>query len=491
MVINKDSTVYIMENYPLSKDDLGTLTFSDEISQNVWYIANSKNHYTGLSYVRDNKVIRINEKYADVMNCNYLFFKNVGYSSKWIYCFINDVEYINDNSVNVTYEIDQWQTYLFEKEIGSCFVEREHVNEDSIGLHTIPENLETGEVVITSEQEWTSWAGVVVWAGMGNETEITPSFINNVYTSLSCYSGTRGDTQPLDDWIRTIPVELLSHAVVIPEKMINSASHGVHSFDENIAVAVPQTLDGYEPKNKKLLTYPYMYCAVDNYCGEANIYHVENFYQGGSTTVGFTIHGIPYPKPTMMCYPLYYRKCDNMTDEGLIYDNFPLCSLLVDSYAQWIATNGWSNALALVGSGALAVGSIATGNVIGAMGGISGVVGSLSERVAHEKYGKSLKGGVGNGSINCDMDKLGFRFRSYSIKSEYAEIIDRFFSRYGYQVNNYKVPNTNNRGNVNYVKTNKAIVKGKIPSKAKIFMEECLNNGMSFWHNPSRVGENN
>ena len=48
---------------------------------------------------------------------------------------------------------------------------------------------------------------------------------------------------------------------------------------------------------------------------------------------------------------------------------------------------------------------------------------------------------------------LGFSFYQFCIKREFAEIIDNFFSKFGYKTLKNKVPNITGRSNWNYVKT--------------------------------------
>ena len=58
------------------------------------------------------------------------------------------MEYVNENCTLVTFETDVYQTWMFDLVYKKSFVAREHVNDDTIGLHTIPENLETGEYIV-------------------------------------------------------------------------------------------------------------------------------------------------------------------------------------------------------------------------------------------------------------------------------------------------------------------------------------------------------
>lgn len=48
---------------------------------------------------------------------------------------------------NIYIETDVFQTWQFDFIYKRSFVEREHVNDDTIGLHTIPEGIETGEYI--------------------------------------------------------------------------------------------------------------------------------------------------------------------------------------------------------------------------------------------------------------------------------------------------------------------------------------------------------
>ena len=54
--------------------------------------------------------------------------------------------FINEeiDMITLSNEINKYGQFLNHKE---SFIEREHVNDDTIGLHTIPENLETGDYI--------------------------------------------------------------------------------------------------------------------------------------------------------------------------------------------------------------------------------------------------------------------------------------------------------------------------------------------------------
>src|SRR5699024_7281301 len=55
------------------------------------------------------------------------------------------------NKSTITFEIDPMQTWFEKASLKECFVEREHVNDDTFGKNLVPENLETGEYIYNDD----------------------------------------------------------------------------------------------------------------------------------------------------------------------------------------------------------------------------------------------------------------------------------------------------------------------------------------------------
>lgn len=55
----------------------------------------------------------------------------------------------------------------------------------------------------------------------------------------------------------------------------------------------------------------------------------------------------------------------------------------------------------------------------------------------------------------------------------------------GYQTNELKIPNINNRPNWNYVKTQGINLIGNIPNEDLEIIKTLFNSGITLWHNPS------
>ena len=81
------------------------------------------------------------------------------------------------------------------------------------------------------------------------------------------------------------------------------------------------------------------------------------------------------------------------------------------------------------------------------------------------------------------LDKNAFSI--FTIKRQYAEIIDKFFDMYGYLTNTVKIPNINNRPNWNYVKTLGINIISHIPQGDLQVIKNMFDNGVTLWHNPS------
>ena len=59
-------------------------------------------------------------------NVNYMMFQNTDYSNKWFYAFVNRLEFENKYTTWVYFELDVFQTWIYDVNIQPSFVRREH-----------------------------------------------------------------------------------------------------------------------------------------------------------------------------------------------------------------------------------------------------------------------------------------------------------------------------------------------------------------------------
>lgn len=73
-------------------------------------------------------------------------------------------------------------------------------------------------------------------------------------------------------------------------------------------------------------------------------------------------------------------------------------------------------------------------------------------------------------------------FTTYTIKYQFAKRIDDYFSMYGYETDELKVPNINNRSNWNYIKTAGANIIGDVPETDLQEIRNMFDSGVTLWH---------
>ena len=70
------------------------------------------------------------------------------------------------------------------------------------------------------------------------------------------------------------------------------------------------------------------------------------------------------------------------------------------------------------------------------------------------------------------------------------QIIDDYFSRYGYQINRVKLPNITGRTYWNYIEigSNEEIGNGSVPANFMSTINNACKKGVTIWHNHANVG---
>ena len=151
MVVTPDTNIRIIK-CPLKLDESNQLTFSNATAQYNYFTSLPYLVEPELTYQRKDGVIRFrtgenNVQFEDLLQYNYVMYQNTSYDSKWFYAYVTDIKYVNDGMSEMTIETDVFQTWQFEIQYMNSFIEREHVSDDTVGAHTIPEGLETGDYV--------------------------------------------------------------------------------------------------------------------------------------------------------------------------------------------------------------------------------------------------------------------------------------------------------------------------------------------------------
>ena len=121
--------------------------FADSGAQQSFFLSKKFRTVPNGTYQRKNSnSIDVPFLADDIRDCKYMMWKN-GVSDKWYYAFVTAINYVNPSVSTIVYQLDVYQTYLFEMQWKDSFIEREHCTRYENGLpviNTVPEGVDYG-----------------------------------------------------------------------------------------------------------------------------------------------------------------------------------------------------------------------------------------------------------------------------------------------------------------------------------------------------------
>lgn len=449
--------------------------------------------------------------YREYSYMRYWFTTSGGTKKKVIYCFIDDMEYVNEDVFLLHYTIDAFQTYMTEIEVKDSFIVREHAT--SLGKY-IDEGLEVGEMVATN-------------------TYIAPTGGFGLYFAISC---TVDPSNPDSDIERAgvyggVPfaapvfamtyskfIEIVggiiqkgkSDAIIavftIPATFVKYKgtpylNYEIEESEEPYSTTITcdkiTALDGYTPTNSKLLTSPYIKWKVSNGGGQSVILSQEMFEDG--IQFKFTYAPIQGCQAVIAPYKYNvggYANANNCYAISSV--QYASGSWLTDPYQTYLAQNGESDLIGLgAGIGTTAVNALTTGATtalatanpgLGLMAGLgTAVIGTASNAASlmQKVTNKENEVLTANGSSSSgSLVMLGHSFDIYALtcRKDVAESIDAYFTSYGYKVNRFGVPQMNTRSDFNYVELKQPCIVGAIPHVYLNQIIKAFERGVRLWH---------
>lgn len=500
---------------PFEIDDKNQLTFSNLQAQTTYFSNLPGVILEDSTYQRKDNIIRYPGIIDDIYQYNYVMYQNTNYNDKWFYAYITSMRYISDSMTEIQIKTDVYQTWFNDIQIKQSFVEREHVNDDTIGLHTVPENLETGDYVNATEP---------IQSNLGEENYICIAVSDDIIDSSQnnhIYNGiASGLIYMIVNSINALNFILKEYAsegkssnvsavfmipkqfnpsptwINIPNSQLQYAYIGDTNNSYNltaVSITTPTKLAGeFEPKNNKLMTFPYRYLLASNNAGCDVTYKYEDFKYSNTTGFGFNVKGNINPGCSIKYVPTYYKNKDGLNyEESFNGAKFPIGSWINDIYTNWLTQNGLNIGISTVGNmlqiigglTQLSNGATAIQGASNIGSGIMGITNTVAQVHQHELAPNQVEGNINSSDVMFGVRKIGATFYNMSIKPEYARIIDNYFSMFGYKVNELKIPNITGRRNWNYVKTIDVNIIGAIPQDDLQEIKSIFNKGVTFWHN--------
>lgn len=175
-------------------------------------------------------------------------------------------------------------------------------------------------------------------------------------------------------------------------------------------------------------------------------------------------------------------------NEGLPAGKLPQISWTSDYYLNWQAVNAKNIQVQTMLTGAnflLNVPNNVYGAALSSLDLASSVASTMQTVKEAQIVPPQAKGNTNSGDVAFASGASNFTFRNMCVRREFAEIIDEYFSMFGYKVNATKVPNIRGRRNWNFVKLHDANISGVIPQADLSEIKSIFNRGITFWHNPN------
>lgn len=497
----RNSIICIARNIRIDSNYRNTLALSQG---EIMSLCQSNSVYMGsdYSFIRAENRIKVQASFSQVFPGNYCYIQNQGVLQ---FFFVKEVKYVADATTEIIVEEDVLTTY---KNAGfnSVYVQRQHTQDDTV-LNLAQEKINFDRYVCNFASEVDVYPDEVicnyseVWTGGDNFESPTSAQIMadldkagmktlngmDMPVPSMMYTQRRGFSQAaiegaVDHFFNGF-VKTNHQSSLLGVTSAKSSGHVVHYS------GIQQSLDGYTPKNRKCLQYPYYYINFTNCRGQSNklkpeLFDSEGFYK-------FQVYSIDVGQPLSMSYPMQYAGVQEAVNYALTID-YPQIPMAVDSYSTYMGQRGSEVMSGVVGSAITAGLGVVTGNPMAAITGAAGTVASSMSALAFkpDNQGDGVIGSSTANYLNLGINNFKFRVEHMTITAQDAKRIDDYFTAYGYAQNEIQqVQVTNPRFHCHHVQTmsGECVIEGIPHDKADI-INNAFAQGITFWDSNDTVG---
>lgn len=500
---NPTSNIYLT-NVPWTDTYKDILNFSNINQQTEFFNSRIRKTFSNYVYLKKDSAIKVEGNIDELIMYNYLFYKNPT-TNKYYYCFITNMEYISENTTQIYFKTDVFQTWGFDIVYNKCFVERCHVTNDSVGANTVPEGLETGEYISNYQTSQSLGTLYYVLGSTANPLEEGypnefGGVYNGIYSGVTYFYYSNGYTENLQNDLQSLAnankISAVTSLFMAPKWLCgNSTISGKGKIEtsttpltyDNLQLQRITNLNGYTPRNNKLLTYPYCYFLASNGVGASCIWRQEFF---SENIPKIMTEGCLTPSCSIHYTPLNYKGLGQNWDEGLSGGKLPQCNWATDQFTNWLTQNSVNLTIPDVQMAQTPLtmfDELKSLNIGGAISSYTNSYLSVLQRdkevETHAKIPPQVAGNLNSGDIATASGDNRLNVKGMTIKAEFARIIDDYFDMFGYQVNRVQQLTINGRPNWNYIKTINCNISGNIPESDLNEYRQIFDSGVTCWHN--------
>lgn len=537
--------IQLMSDVPFGIDQKDVRLFASESARDTYFTSKVVKTFSNCVYQRQTSAPVGSNTRAESMkvacqrdsidNCNYLRFQNADFSNKWYYAFILQKNYVNANTTEIVYQIDDWQTYFLNGELLPCIVEREHATAeeenvtcsvlDDIKFFT-PEPIAPKRTIIAANvgkhfffEDQTPCVIIVTnpWDDSSGGHPVPAQFTPFKYTTsgsalyddfgtyatvwLWQFPINTGDARDFVSWLcgqflsndlNTVFIDAYVSPMTIQEAMLLNDSligtgTNLTKTEGTFQYAGGTGTTSYELRNKKLLFSPYRNWVFRSTQGDTQNNAPEEI------TTLCDVKARVYPDVFITLRPKTNDNADSWK-RVVSFASHNQASFAGSAYSQ---SEAWKNnitpmSLCLKGLGAVSSMLVTAGGTgANALNVAAGMAPNAFDLIAKPVETYEVAQHTPDFQINnvtsadaCYLnDRIGFEIMEFVPSPADCEAIDTYFDFYGYNAGNVlKIPRLEGRQYWNYVKTQNCKFDGDCPAESEQAIERIFNSGVRVWH---------
>lgn len=539
----QNNIVQLLADVRLTAERKDALYFTSNDERDGYFDTKSIYTYTDCSYIRDKRALKVPANDENMRELSYMRFRNMDYSGPWIYCFVQNVEYINPHTSAITFQLDAWTTYQNFVDIKQCDVTREHTSSSAAyNANTVPEGIETGDYILAGVNKITldtdtfiiiSSVSLVKDPGTIDDIKINGSggdVYQNIPSAASVYVVNAARTDDIASimtyleeypWVsgNILSISIFPSQLLPPYQVVRSEI----GFDIGVlSSGAPVSLTQVITNNWKSVIggrsagklYCYPYCMIEIVMPDGNSCMIKPELLEGDL-LSLYMQGVCVPSSVIIAQVLRYGARAGVPQDALygsvVFNGFPTFPIQNNSYvvakaqqeSQYELSNKQTRQSNWIGGAFDVIRGIAGGLTGEIEAPISSAMSLINRYVDYQNRAEQqrLNSGQMQGSIAMSggwasgaqtllyaYDKFTVTVRFWTIKPEYVNRITQYFDMYGYKVNEIKIPNISLRSRYNYVKCSSVNIFGDIPQEYLNEIRSMFLSGCTFWRDWNNVG---
>lgn len=523
-MFSPDSNLRLL-NVRFDSELRSTLWFPDRDTQTSWFLSQSDNiQFNDITYIKKDNAIVLGCREEDVWRFNYVMYQNTNFSSKWFYAFIVKREWASDYSVKFYLQTDPIQTWMFDWSLMTSFIERQHSTTDTPGDNIIPEPVGGSTTIYQQAGSYDASPGRIhVYATQNPDGSGAGGSMvtNDVYSACSLVEAEpMGNAEVvglfLNEYVKNGTASAVARIQTVPFLPGVTSARAVYSPH-------PDNVDGYVPRNKKILSGVFIKGYLTAYGQETEF--IPEFCNGDVEVRA----AIEETTGSVYFYVSNYGAANSESNTGSLgfVVTIPESQWAYNQYKNDYNLHNGSNAMFVersklnrtvrsINAGIGAIGSAAgiAGNIVDLMNPIQAITDGFSDDITglagnaqnlvnsasslyenfsgideisqnlaaiDESYNAPAVGQVAasNPFLAAGITRMKWGWKVPDAR--FAERYDQFLDVYGYAQNAYSIPNLHAREAWTYVKVTELMLDGNCPDEDELRIKNAFRKGIFFW----------